>query len=1189
MHLYSLTLQRPTAIALCVYGNFSGPKAQEILISRGKYLELLRPDENGKVQSIVSVEVFGLIRSIHPFRLTGGTTDYIVVGSDSGRITVLEYNTQKNTFVQVHLETFGKSGCRRIVPGEFMALDPKGRAVMISAVEKQKLVYVLNRDTNAKLTMSSPLEANKSHTITFATTGVDVGFENPIFACLEYDYEEKDKPEMMLVYYELDLGLNNVVRRWSDPVDRTSNIIISVPGGGDGPGGVLVCSANFITYKNQGHVDRRIRVPKRKYGREKEEVFLVASATHRQKDLFFFLVQNEYGDLFKVTLDYQEDRVNSIRINYFDTVPVATGLVVLKTGFLFVAAEFGNHYLFQFQSLGEDGTGDAPVEFELRDLVNLAPVDELPSLSPITSFKVADLTGEGTPQIYALSGRGQGSCLKVLRHGLSVTEVAVSGLPGNPNAVWALKGSSNDEYHRYIVVSFINATLVLSVGETVEEVNDTGILDKTQTLLIDSIADDSFIQVHPNGIRHIKADKRVHEWKPPSGRLITQATSNERQVVVALSGGHVVYFELSPNGLLEETEKVDLGREVSCLAIPTLQKDRQRALFLAIGDYENSVRIYSLEPEQLFRQLSVQALSTAPSSLLLVEMMESTQSSLHGTLFLNVGLQNGVLMRTVVDQVTGELTHTRNRFLGSRPVKLACVKVRGQNAILALSSRSWLVYNFQARLLTAPLSYLPLDYAAAFLSEAIPEAFVSVAQNTLRIIQAEQLGEFFNQTEIPLGNTPRKLAIHPVWNNLVILETEHNAYTNSELAAIKDTVQGKEGQNQEYDPTADKMETDEGSSVPKPPYDPTTDPVFKYGFPKAGANRWRSSIRLLDPVNNQTLQLIDLDNGEAAISLTTCTFRDREEVFIVIGTAMHYQLNPRKSSGGYIHVFSLGEDGKRLRLVHKTPVEDIPLALCQYNGRLLVGVGQAVRLYDLGKKKLLRKCDLKTLPSLVKEISVQGERIVVGDIQEGWHYLHYDKMENTLYIFADEPRPRWLTTSVQLDYDTMAGADKFGNIFVTRLPENISLEVDGDPTSFRYMQPWCNGAPHKAESHCEFHVGEVVTCLEKSSLVPGGSECLIYSTIYGTIGVLVPFISREDVDFFTHLEMHMRNEVKPLLGRDHLSFRSYYHPQKACIDGDFCEVFNSLDPSKQQSIADEMDRNPAEMAKKLDDMRTQVI
>lgn len=38
--------------------------------------------------------------------------------------------------LQVHQETFGKSGCRRIVPGQYLAVDPKGRAIMIGILIK---------------------------------------------------------------------------------------------------------------------------------------------------------------------------------------------------------------------------------------------------------------------------------------------------------------------------------------------------------------------------------------------------------------------------------------------------------------------------------------------------------------------------------------------------------------------------------------------------------------------------------------------------------------------------------------------------------------------------------------------------------------------------------------------------------------------------------------------------------------------------------------------------------------------------------------------------------------------------------------------------------------------------------------------------------------------------------------------
>ena len=110
--------------------------------------------------------------------------------------------------------------------------------------------------------------------------------------------------------------------------------------------------------------------------------------------------------------------------------------------------------------------------------------------------------------------------------------------------------------------------------------------------------------------------------------------------------------------------------------------------------------------------------------------------------------------------------------------------------------------------------------------------------------------------------------------------------------------------------------------------------------------------------------------------------------------------------------------------------------------------------------------------------------------------------------------------------------------------------------------------------------------LSKSALIPGGSDSLVYTTLSGSVGMLVPFTSMENHDFFQHLEMHLRGENPPLCGRDHLSYRSSYYPIKNVIDGDLCEQFNTLEPHKQKSIAEELDRTPAEVSKKLEDIRT---
>ena len=44
---------------------------------------------------------------------------------------------------------------------------------------------------------------------------------------------------------------------------------------------------------------------------------------------------------------------------------------------------------------------------------------------------------------------------------------------------------------------------VLSIGDTVEEVLDSGFLATAPSLLISLMADDSHIQIHPSGIRHL--------------------------------------------------------------------------------------------------------------------------------------------------------------------------------------------------------------------------------------------------------------------------------------------------------------------------------------------------------------------------------------------------------------------------------------------------------------------------------------------------------------------------------------------------------------------------------------------------------------------------------------------------------------------------------------------------------------
>jgi splicing factor 3B subunit 3 len=108
----------------------------------------------------------------------------------------------------------------------------------------------------------------------------------------------------------------------------------------------------------------------------------------------------------------------------------------------------------------------------------------------------------------------------------------------------------------------------------------------------------------------------------------------------------------------------------------------------------------------------------------------------------------------------------------------------------------------------------------------------------------------------------------------------------------------------------------------------------------------------------------------------------------------------------------------------------------------------------------------------------------------------------------------------------------------------------------------------------------------KVALLPGGPEVLVYTGIHGTIGILAPLVSKDDVDFMSLLEQHIRGESDvSLTGRDHLSWRGYYVPVKGVIDGDLCEMFGQLKLARQKSIAAELDQSVGEITRKLESLR----
>ena len=78
----------------------------------------------------------------------------------------------------------------------------------------------------------------------------------------------------------------------------------------------------------------------------------------------------------------------------------------------------------------------------------------------------------------------------------------------------------------------------------------------------------------------------------------------------------------------------------------------------------------------------------------------------------------------------------------------------------------------------------------------------------------------------------------------------------------------------------------------------------------------------------------------------------------------------------------------------------------------------------------------------------------------------------------------------------------------------MALQVEEDPTGGKFARSagLLNSAAHKLEDVVNFHVGDIVTSLERAILQPGGREVLVYATVMGGIGNFLACCSLQSWD-----------------------------------------------------------------------------
>ena len=1209
MNLYSLSIQESTGISHIAQGSLVSSKSQDLIVVKAsETLELYsQSQETYQLQLVLKNQTFSQIRNIMTYRPVGNLKDYLVICSDSGKLTIVEHmkdEFEKSSFRVIVQETMSKSGCRRICPGEYLAKDPKGRAIILSSTEKNKLIYLTSKSsTSDDFVISSPLEANKSNTLVLDMVGLNVGFENPLFVCLEIDYGESDDPNSPVVtgkvkknltLYEIDLGLNHVIKKKSNEVDPEASMILNI---GENPnldkGVLLVASQNIYYFDLKGNKTNQIRIPVRfdllreeglvhsdRLGQEESQAGLlfINKAFCKYKNVNFYLLQNEWGDIFKLTLKPG----SQLSIDYFCTGLVSIDICIFRTGFMFMANEANEHKLFSIQKLDplpeltqqityKEEKVDIyyPIPFEKTEM--FIEVQSLESLAGLCTLKYDDLYGDDIGQFYGITGGINGSNLWVLRHAVQTKDSIKLQLPFRPESLFTLPSLSNKKQLReFLLLSYEQKTYLLKrEGENVvQHLQKLGFLLKARTihanvleLPLKSIEEENgemmglgeiseqnktkaYLQVHSGGFRVVFKNKNYMDWRCEEGRHVVRATSVENQILINLSSQELIYF-LFADDELEEIARASLNNEILCMTLFVKESLRQQSTFAVLGLMDKSIRVYSLDKECCLMKMSSQFLPSIPEKIIIQNSHVLT------------ALNNGVLCRTHIDELTGALSEARTRVMtDGQSLKLFPIKIGSKEAVVLSGNKHYLGYfdNVSGKF---ELQHLLIDNVKDL-------RFVSdFAQDQLLIVDSDKLLKISNIEISPSGFTKRKkkldllgrkLLINAETQNLIIIQSENRSISKSEKLELQNDIK-----------TKFNLATNQGEHM--------TPNLLRFGVKPSC---WQSKVSIVSPITLKEIFSLNFPANEHIIEAKIVNFKGLEkETFLLISIATDHDVLTNKYSESRIDLYIFEKEGKELTHFHSTRMDGLTTASVGFKGKVLLGVNGFLRTYQLGKKQLLKKGEYKHQYGLITEIKISNDRIYLGDSRNSVHLLRYKDGEFT--ELADDVLPRYLTGFDLVDHHTISLIDKYGNLSVLRIPPDSEQELSEDfmTYKFKWENGYLNGAPVKFDQLCSFYYQTLQTSIQKVTFTSSQEDVLLLGDIQGTIRLLIPFEFKAELDFFKHLELYLRlpqDGYSFLTDRDHLLFRSYHSSCRGVIDGDLCERFIDLNETNQELIAQNLDR-----------------
>ena len=1218
MYLGNVTIKPSTTVSQSIIGNFISSNRTDLIIVKGvSKLELIHIYDSIpiKYDILISLETFSHIRRIAPMKDTYTKKDNVVVLSDSGKLVIFEVDIDKKKFVRINQEIYGKSGCRRITPGEYLAIDNKSRAIMIGGIEKEKFVYIFkeinnnlilnanleenknininnenNNDYNRKI-ISSPLEVFTPQHICYDIISLEVGYSNPIFVSIEvkynnsqefinanYEINKENQYQKKILLYQVEIKNNYIVKLLEQNIDNTAYSLFSINYEKKNEisqnkyllgNFIIFCKGLFYLYKIKENKISKFE----KYNFDNNQVMIINKSVYyneSKEDEYNLLCQSQTGFIYHINFKiYDNPRsIYSVSINsIYNCSPGSTMSIINNT--LFLGKETSDNEIYLIKD---------------KDKITLDKKLTINSLNSLIDFVYGNYDSTNIPKIYGISGNKDESYLKTIniKTIYEINQLSNNKIPAQPLNIFLVKKNYEDNFDTFIILSFVNKTLIYEFDLNTKSIIESkrhNFETKLPTLYSTILKDNSFLQVLPNGILYIKPEKKNTFLKSSSNILC--AIANNNQLVIGLENKELLYFEFDTE--LNKSDIKVIGQKISFVELCPIDEGIFRSRYVAICIDDSTVNILSLEKDKLFFMAST---INIPDKVSALKIIQNDKNYSHSFIAF-VGLVNGVLVMINFNKVPGNTqfqTQIQTKFIGDEELKLYKLVLDDNN----INPYNNLVYYDSIFICGSKNSYLCklnqkqdnyIDYNIKKINIKGEISYVANCLMKNKEGKSENFALIAEKKNVILGKIKRD-NISPInkfkllYNPKSIILTLNNNFILFET--FRDCNNDKE--------------------------------------------KWNSCIQIINTKNNfELIKEIKFENECITCShLIKNYYGNADKQLLIIGTGEDYQLYPiKKYSNAYIYLFDIYLDIKNkysfeIKLKFKDKIEQLPTAIHEYQNKLICGMYKELILYEIGKEHLLKKSRSNIIKEEIISISMNGDRILALTRRSSIYILKYNEFNALFYtIIADDFYTRYIHKAKFLDYDTIACTDKFENLSIYTIPKNndnfdtsrhaIKDSMTGFLTNSN--DSFLHAANIKLVLMNQFHLGEIITEFQPIKVKEDFDNSneneeenensensdnnnmseeedenkikgLLYGTLAGGIGVLLQFNKKEDALFFAQMELLLREYIDEPTGRNILMAKSQYIPVKNIIDFNLIYEFFNIEPSLQKKIAEELGDKP---------------